>query len=99
MHFAIFATVKEGKGQARQGLSGEFTSYLGDQGSHPGVTLLHGGPTLADDGETVNGLMQVVEAPSLEAARKFIADSPYGQADLFAECHVRPWNWLTGSPA
>ena len=98
MYAVVFATIKEGKGQARQERSDAFGSYLGDQDRHPGVTLCHGGPTLADDGETANGLMLVVEALSLEAARAFIAGSPYGEADLFAECHVRPWRWKTGSP-
>ena len=58
----------------------------------------HGGQILADDAETHIGSHIVIEAPSLEAARVFIEDSPYGRADLFAEVHVRPWNWITGRP-
>ena len=98
MHVVVFATIKDGMGPRRQDLETEYGSYLLDQGRHPSVTLHHGGPTLADDGETVNGLLHVLEAPSLEAARAFVAGSPYGRAGLLAECHVRPWNWLTGSP-
>ena len=39
-----------------------------------------------------------MEAPSLDAARAFLADSPYARADVFAECTVRPWEWTTGRP-
>ena len=63
MHVAVFATIKDGMRKKRQDLEAEFDAYLDDQGRHAGVSLLHGGPTPADDGETVNGLMQVVEAP------------------------------------
>ena len=98
MYFAVFVTHKEGTGQERLGLRDGFAAYLRDHASHPDVVVHHGGPTLGDDGESVNGLFLAVEAPSLEAARAFIADSPYGQANLFAESHVRPWDWLTGRP-
>ena len=76
MYAVVLATIKDGKGQARQERSDAFGCYLGDQDRHPGVTLCHGGPTLADGGETANGLMLVVEALSLEAARAFIAGTP-----------------------
>ena len=98
MYFVVFATHREGMGQERLRLRDGFAAYLHDHPDHPGVIVHHGGPTLGDDGETVNGLLLAVEAPSLEAARAFVADSPYGQAGLFAESHVRPWNWLTGRP-
>ena len=98
MYFAVFATHKEGTGQERLGLRDGFAAYLRDHANHPDVVVHHRGPTLGDDGESVNGLFLAVEAPSLEAARAFIADSPYGQANLFAESHVRPWDWLTGRP-
>ncbi len=98
MHFVIFATHRDGTGQERAGLSEAFAAYLHDDGRHPDVIVRIGGPTHGGDGETVNGLLLVVEAPSLGAARTFAADSPYGQANIFAELHVRPWNWLTGRP-
>lgn len=98
MHFVVFATHRDKTGQARERLAAAFAGYVGDRGRHPDVTVHHGGPTLGDDGETVNGLLLVVEAPSLSAARAFLVNSPYGDADLFAESHVRPWRWLTGRP-
>ena len=98
MYFVVFATHREGMAQERLRLRDGFAAYLRDHANHPDVVVHHGGPTLGDDGETVNGLLLAVEAPSLEAARAFVADSPYGRAGLFAESHVRPWDWLTGRP-
>ena len=98
MYFIVFATIGEEMKQARERQSEAFAAYLHDGGSHPDVVVHQGGPTLGDDGETINGLCLVVEAPSLDAARAFVADSPYGQADILAESHVRRWNWLTGRP-
>ena len=98
MHYVVFATIRAGMEQTRRSVSEAYRSYLQDRARHPDVTLHYGGPTLSEDGETVNGLLQVIEAPSLEAARAFVAASPYGQADLFLECRVRPWHWSTGRP-
>ncbi len=99
MHFIVFATIREEMEQARERQSDAFAAYLRDRTRHPDVAVHHGGPTLGDNGEAVNGLCLVVEAPSLDAARAFVAASPYGQADLLAESNVRPWKWLTGRPA
>ena len=53
---------------------------------------------MAEDGETMNGSMLIVEAPSLAAAQTFAAGVPYRQAGLFAACEVRPWAWTLGRP-
>ena len=98
MYFVVFITHKEGAVQERGRLTDAFAAYLRDHADQPDVTVHHGGPTLGDDGESVNGLLLAIEAPSIDVARAFIARSPYGQAGLFADSHVRPWNWLTGRP-
>lgn len=96
MHFMVFANYNEELTPQRP--RDDFAAYVRDRDRHPDVDLLHGGTTLDDDGETVNGLLLVVEAPSLGAARAFVAESPYGQAGLLADADVRPWNWMTGRP-
>lgn len=98
MYCMVFASIGVEMKQARERESNAFTAYLHDRSRHPDVLVHQGGPTLGDDGETVNGLLLVLDAPSLAAARAFVADSPYGQAGLLADSHVRPWNWLTGRP-
>ena len=99
MYFAVFVTHKPGMSQARNDLYDAFSTYLRDHPDHPDVTYHHGGPTLSDNGESVTGLLLVIDAPSHAAAESFVADSHYGKAGLFAESHVRQWDWTTGRPS
>ena len=96
MYFAVCTTNREGMEQTRLSLSDEFRSYLHGQ---PGVTVHHAGPLMSEDGGAVTGSLIVLEAASLAAAREFVANSPFGKADLFAESHIQAWDWLTGTPA
>ena len=98
MHFMVLATFIEDTERVRERPADAFGAYLHDQSRHPDVIVHHGGPTLGDDGETADGVLLVVEAPSLGAARALVADSPYGEAGLLAEIRVRAWSWLTGRP-
>ena len=68
-------------------------------GAHPDVTVHHAGPTIADDGEMLADVMLVLEAPSLDAARAFIADSPFAKADVFADSDIRQFDWITSNPS
>ena len=97
MYFVIFATDKPGKEQEHNDAMDEFRAWLNSHPEHPDVIVHHGGPTLADDGQTVNGTLNVIEAPSIEAAKAFAADSPLRKRDIYAEYHIRPWDWRTGS--
>ena len=98
MYFTVFVTHKPEAMERRNELFDEFAAYLRNHTDHPDVVVHHAGPTLADDGATVVGLLNVIEAPSLEAARAFVDDSPYAKAEIFADVHVRPWDWMTGRP-
>ena len=98
MHFVAFVTHNQEMGQERSRLSETFGDYIHEPTNHPDVTVHHGGPTLGDGDDTVNGLLLVLEAPSLEAARAFVADSPYARAGIIAESQIRAWNWMTGRP-
>ena len=98
MYIIAFVTHKPGRVQAGGELQGAFIDYLRNHPEHPDVVLHNAGPTLADDSESIVGLLLIVEAPSLQAAQAFLADSPYGKADVFAEAQFRPWEWRTGRP-
>ncbi len=99
MYFAALATFKPSVLQTRSELYDAFVAYLRNHSDHPDVTVHHGGPTLADNGEDISGFLLVIEAGSLEAARSFVAGSPYGKAGLFADSDVRQWDWKTGRPS
>lgn len=98
MYFAVFATDKSGVSQQRSDLQPDFIAYLRDHPDHPDVTVHNGGPTLADDGESIIGLLLTIEAPSREAVQAFMADSPFGRAGVIADLQVRQWDWMTGRP-
>ena len=98
MYFIVRATYTEDTERVRERPEDAFAAYLHDAARHPDVTVHHGGPTLGEDGETADGLVLVVEAPSPDAVRAFVAGSPYAAAGLLAETRVRRWNWLTGRP-
>ena len=98
MYVVAFVTDKPGTLKVRNDTQEAFRAYLRDHPAHPDVVVHHGGPTLADDGETPVGLLLVMETPSLDAARAFVADSPYEKAGVFAECELRQWEWYTGRP-
>ena len=96
MHFMIFANFNKELMPQRPGDA--FAAYVRELARHPDVNLLHGGPTQDDNGEA-NGTLMVVEAPSIDAARAFVAESPFGQTrGLLEDLTVRSWDWMTGRP-
>ena len=56
------------------------------------------GPFTEPDGQTMNGSLIVVEASSLEAARKIGAGDPFAKAGVFASVEIRPWLWTINNP-
>jgi len=63
-----------------------------------GEALKFAGPFTQEDGETMNGSLIVVEAPSLQAAREIAGGDPFAKAGLFASVEIRPWLWSIGKP-
>ena len=98
MYVVAFVTDKAGTKEFRSRTQETFRAYLRDHPAHPDVVVHHAGPTLAADGETPDGLLLVMEAPSVDAARAFVDDCPYARKDIFAECVLRGWDWYTGRP-
>ena len=98
MYVVAFATHKPGRVRAGSEIQDAFADYLRNHPDHPDVVVHNAGPTLSDDSGTTVGSVLIVEASSLEAARAFLADSPYGRADVFAETQVLQWDWRTGRP-
>lgn len=63
-----------------------------------GAALKFAGPFTAEDGETMNGSLIVVEAPSPAAARAIADGDPFARAGLFASVEIRPWKWSINNP-
>lgn len=62
-------------------------AYLGDLGDR----LHAAGPTLADDGETMNGSVIVAEFDDKDAARAWAETDPYKRAGLFEAVTIQQW--------
>jgi len=63
-----------------------------------GETLVFAGPFTAEDGVTMKGSLVVVEAATLDAARKIAAGDPFAKAGVFASVDIRPWLWTINNP-
>ena len=94
MIYALICTDKPDSLAIRKANRPEHLAYLESLGE----TLVLAGPFTAEDGETMNGSLVVVEASSLEAARKIAAGDPFAKAGLFANVDIRPWLWTINNP-
>ena len=88
MLFAIFCTDKEDYLDVRLDNRPQHVEHLKSIGEQ----LVFAGPTLADDGETMNGSLIVVDMDGRDAVDAFAAADPYKQAGLFESVVIRPWN-------
>ena len=94
MIYALICTDKPDGLAIRKANRPEHLAYLESLGG----TLVLAGPFTAEDGETMNGSLIVIEASSLEAARKIAAGDPFAKAGLFANVDIRPWLWTMNNP-
>lgn len=94
MYFAFICTDKPNGLPIRKAHRPEHLAYL----SGLGATLKFAGPFTAEDSETMNGSLIVIEAPSLAVARDIAAGDPFAKAGLFASVEIRPWLWTLGKP-
>jgi uncharacterized protein len=46
----------------------------------------------------MNGSLVVVEAATLDAARKIAAGDPFAKAGVFESVEIRPWLWTINNP-
>ena len=88
MLFAIFCTDKEDYLDVRLDNRPAHVEHLKSLDDK----LVFAGPTLADDGETMNGSLIVVDFGSLKQAQEFASNDPYAQAKLFESVSIRAWN-------
>jgi uncharacterized protein len=97
MYFAVWGTDRAGALPDRERVRENHRAHLRNPGEHP-VKVMLGGPTFEETSGTMNGSMLVIEADSIEAVRRFLADDPYALAGVYASVDVRPWNWGLGAP-
>ncbi|MCG2580568.1 MAG: YciI family protein [Marinobacter sp.] len=96
MYFVVFGTDKPGMEKVRASVRSEHREHLRHHDHSVKVVL--GGPTLAEDQETMNGTMLVIEGSHIQQVRAFLEQDPYNKAGLFKSLEVRPWQWGLGAP-
>jgi uncharacterized protein len=94
MLYAFICTDKPGALPIRKEKRPEHLAYLKSLGD----TLKFAGPFTAEDGETMNGSLVVVEADSIGAARAIADGDPFAKAGVFASVEIRPWKWSINNP-
>lgn len=94
MLFAFICTDKPDALPIRKENRPEHLAYLEGLGD----ALKFAGPFTAEDGETMNGSLVVVEADSLQAARAIADGDPFAKAGVFASVEIRPWKWSINNP-
>jgi uncharacterized protein YciI len=94
MLFALICTDKPDGLAIRKANRPEHLAYLKSLGD----TLKFAGPFTEEDGQTMTGSLVVVEAESLQAARKIADGDPFAKAGVFASVEIRPWKWSINNP-
>lgn len=94
MLYALICTDKPASLAARKANRPEHLAYLKSLGE----TLVLAGPFTETDGQTMNGSLIVVEAASIDAARKIAANDPFARLGIFASVDIRPWLWTMNNP-
>jgi uncharacterized protein YciI len=94
MFYALICTDKPNSLDLRLANRPDHVAYLKSLGD----TLVLAGPFTNDDGETMDGSLIVVEAPSREAAKEIADGDPFAKAGLFASVEIRPWLWTVNKP-
>jgi uncharacterized protein len=95
--YAVFATDKPDMRDVRERVRPSHRTYLRSAKQH-GVFVRLGGPTLAPQGNAMNGTLLVIEAEGIDDVMAFVSNDPYMQAGLFDRVEVRPWDWSLGNP-
>jgi uncharacterized protein YciI len=95
MLYAAICTDKPGSLDKRKANRPEHLAYLKGLGD----ALVLAGPFTEEDGTSMNGSLIVVEAASLEDARRLLAGDPFAKAGIFSSVEIRPWLWSINRPS
>jgi uncharacterized protein YciI len=94
MLYALICTDKPGSIAVRKANRPDHVAFLQSLGDD----LVFAGPFTGEDGETPNGSLVVIQAPSRQAAQEIATSDPYAKAGLFASVEIRPWIWVFNPP-
>lgn len=90
MLVALMAYDKEGALDVRKANRDAHVAYLKSSDA-----VVQAGPFLDEAGDMCGSLI-VLDVPDMDAANQWVAGDPYGQAGLFREVTLMPWNKVIG---
>ena len=90
--YLIFCIDKPGSLDIRKANRDAHLAYLKEQGDK----LVSAGPTIAEDGETMNGSLLLMNFADKAEADAFAANDPYAKAGLFESVTIRKWKKVLG---
>ena len=92
MHFILFCTDKPDSTSIRAENRDAHIDFL----KRHRANIYTAGPTLSEDGESMNGSLLIVDFPDRTAVETFAAEDPYAQAGLFESVVIKPWKLVFG---
>ncbi|GHU04482.1 hypothetical protein FACS1894205_2780 [Alphaproteobacteria bacterium] len=92
MLFAILCTDKPNSLDLRLATRSAHLEYLKQ---HEDIFVIVG-PTLADDGVSMNGSCQIVDVPDRARLDEYLANDPYSRAGLFEKIEIRGFKKVYG---
>ncbi len=84
MLYVLHLLDKPGTADLRRRLRPEHKTFLARMADR----IAFAGPLLADDGETMIGSLLVIDFPSADAARAWLADEPFTRAGLYGQTRI-----------
>jgi len=69
----------------------DYSATLGDE-------LVFAGPTMGEDGKTMDASVWIIEAESMAEAERITAADPYEQVDLFESKLIKPFMQVIPEP-
>ena len=94
MLFIVLTTDKAGAGQIRTDNRPQHLEYL----SSFGDSIVAGGATLSEDGESATGSFLLVDMADRAAVDAFAAGDPFAKVGLFASTEIRRWRKVIFNP-
>ena len=95
MLFAVYALDDPGAGAKRQAVHAEHVAHL-KTAKDQGVTIVVGGPLLADDGKTSIGSLMVLDVPDRATAEKFNNADPFARNGVCAKVEIQRFDKRQG---
>jgi uncharacterized protein YciI len=94
MLYAVYAIDDPDAGARRQTVHPDHVTHLKSAKNY-GVTIVVGGPLVADDGKTSIGSLMVLDVPDRATAEKFNSADPFRKNGIWAKIDIRRFDRRT----